>query len=153
MQEQALFHNSRVIEVQFSNDIANLEYLNRSTNTAEGICQLFDINWRDEVLHLVIVMTDGKSNRESSQCGSTVNASEVVNTELCPAPLYYVIGVTDNIDRDELQAIATGPEYIDYLDSLQNTASLSEFRRKRTYEICFKGNYVHLTERGEGYQV
>ena len=126
------------------NDISNLPYLDSSTNTAEGLCTLLDMNWRDESLRLAIVMTDGRSNRVSSRCGTTIDAPEIVNTQLCPPPLYYVIGVTDNVDETELQAIATGPEYIDYLDSLENTAGLAKIRRQQTYQICFKGNHNML---------
>lgn len=119
--------------------ISDLFYDDLATNTAEGLCQLLDIDWRDDALRLVILMTDGRSNRESPLCGTTLEAPVFVNSQLCPEPLYYVIGVTDNVNDTELHAIATGPQYIDHLDSLQNIEGLSEFRRHRTYEICFKG--------------
>ena len=119
--------------------IADLPYDGYNTNTAEGLCSLLDMNWEEDRLRLVIVMTDGMSNFESPRCGTTIEAPVVVNSMLCPSPLYYVIGVTDNVNLTELGAIATGPEFIDHLDSFENTESLSYFRRQRTYQICFKG--------------
>ncbi len=119
--------------------IANLPFDGYTTNTALALCQLLDINWREDALRLVILMTDGKSNRDSPVCGSTLETPQFINSQLCPSPLYYVIGVTDNVNTTELRAIATGQEYIDNLDSFENTAVLSEFRRHRTYQICYKG--------------
>ena len=97
------------------------------------------MDWRDDGLRLAILMTDGQSNRDSSTCGTTIDAPVIVNAGVCPPPLYYVIGVTDNIDETELEAIATGPEYIDYLDDIQNTVGFAEIRRRQTYRSCFKG--------------
>ena len=119
--------------------IENLPYDGYNTNTAEGLCRLLDMNWGEDRLRLVIVMTDGMSNFDSPRCGTTIEAPVVVNSMLCPSPLYYVIGVTNNVNQTELEAIATGPEFIDHLDSFENTESLSYFRRQRTYQICFSG--------------
>ena len=119
--------------------IRDLPYDGYNTNTAEGLCSLLNMNWGEDRLRLVIVMTDGMSNFDSPRCGTTIEAPVVVNSLLCPSPLYYVIGVTDNVNQTELEAIATGREFIDHLDSFENTESLSYFRRQRTYQICFKG--------------
>ncbi len=124
------------------NTIANLPYDGYTTNTAHALCRLLDISWREGSLPLVILMTDGQSNTDSTVCGSTIEAPKFINSQLCPPPLYYVIGVTDNVDTAELSAIATGPEYIDNLDSFENTAALSQFRRHRTYQICFQGEWL-----------
>ncbi len=126
------------------NIIDNLPYDGYTTNTAEALCRLLEINWRENSLRLVILMTDGMSNSESPDCGTTIETPKYINTFLCPQPLYYVIGVTDNVDATELDAIATGSQYIDNLDSFENTAALSEFRRHRTYQICFKSKSLKL---------
>ena len=49
------------------------------------------------------------------------------------------LGLQTTFDETELEAIATGPEYIDYLDDIQNTVGFAEIRRRQTYRSCFKG--------------
>lgn len=119
--------------------IDNLYYFGRYTNTADGLCKLTGQPWGEDSLRLVIVMTDGRSNLNSTDCGTVIDAPEIVNVAICPPPLYYVIGVTDYVVEEELQAIATAPEFIDYLDAIQNTEGLAAIRRHRAYQICFRG--------------
>ena len=120
-------------------EIDNLYYFGRYTNTADGLCKLTGQMWEEDNLRLVIVMTDGRSNRNSTECGTVIDAPEIVDMAICPPPLYYVIGVTDNVVEEELEAIATAPEFIDYLDAIQNTEGLAAIRRHRAYQICFRG--------------
>ena len=94
------------------------------------------------VFRVAIVMTDGKSNEESSECQwNTLQAAEAVHA-LNPPVLVYVIGVTDNINQQELEDIATSPEDITYLDSF-NKDFLQETQEEHIDEVC-KTGIVHV---------
>ena len=84
-------------------------------------------------------MTDGKSNDVSSNCSfqSTLEAAEAVH-RFEPSILVYVIGVTDNVDSQELEAIATRPEYVSHINSF-NSALLREIQEQQTYDLCYEG--------------
>ena len=65
------YGNVASVITDFTNDqdsltklINDLRFLDQATNTADGVCQLLSLNWRDNILRIAIVMTDGKSNRE-----------------------------------------------------------------------------------------
>ena len=58
--------------------------------------------------------------------------------ELNPPVLVYVIGVTNNINEQELEAIATDPKDITYLTSF-NSDILPEAQEAHLYEVCNKG--------------
>lgn len=131
---QSLSKNS-IVEL-----IENIPYLSHSTNTADGLCHALDQPWRDSltVLRLVITLTDGRSNQNSNNCGSTTTAARLVHT-YNPKLVSYVIGVA-NFDVDELLAIASAPELIDHLDSF-NTDLLIAAQEARTYQICFTSKH------------
>lgn len=127
-----------------SSIINNLVFLDDSTNTADGLCRLLSLNWRSNVLRIAIVMTDGKSNRNSPACGNTSSAVEAIHNGIMPAITFSVIGVTGNVDQDELEAIATSNGLIYHLNSLQNTEALDNIREQQTYVICNTGEYFLL---------
>ena len=70
---------------------------------------------------------------------NTFEAVEAVNEGITPAITISVIGVTDNVDQTELEAIASSSGLIYSLDSLQNTAAFSQIMGQQTYRICFIG--------------
>ena len=83
-------------------------------------------------------MTDGRSNEQSSECQwDTIQAAEAVH-RLSPPVLVYVIGVTDSINEQELEAIATDREDITYLASF-NSHILQTAQEDHLDEVCEKG--------------
>ena len=115
--------------------VRNLPYLGGGTNTPEGLCQLAAQPWRSGlVLQLGIVLTDGQSNRQSIECGTLEQAAEQAKEQ---SILIYALGVGDGVDTDELQLIASGPHFVDHVDSF--TEGLETARDVRSYEICFTG--------------
>ena len=128
--------------------IQNLIYREGYTNTADGLCKLVSEGYTTQngarlssasVFRLAIVMTDGRSNEVSSDCffQSTFEAAEAVH-KFEPSILVYVIGVTDNVDFQELAAIATRPEYISSISSF-NSHLLQEIQEQQTYDLCYEG--------------
>ena len=128
--------------------IQNIPYPSGSTNTPDGLCKLVRYGFTEEngaretsaaVFRVAIVMTDGQSNEESTECQwDTLQAAEAVH-ELRPTILVYVIGVTDNVNQQELEAIATSPEYVTYLNSFDRNI-IQEAQEEHIYEVCKKGN-------------
>jgi receptor-type tyrosine-protein phosphatase Q len=126
--------------------IESIEYRAGYTNIADGLCLLLE-GFREEngarlpegdVFRLAVVMTDGQSNRESEQCnnGTTMDVAEKVHNFSHPI-LVFAIGVTDNINEEELTAIATKEEYITYLDNFDERF-FRETSDEQTYELCVK---------------
>lgn len=124
---------------QLTSIIDNLPYLGTYTNTADGLCRLLSLTWRDNVLRFAIVMTDGESNRESPQCGDTLSAVEEIRNGITPALTVSVIGVTDNVNEVELEAIASSSSLIYHLDNLLDMQALNTIMEQQIYRICFTG--------------
>ena len=130
--------------------IQTIPYPSGSTNTPDGLCQMVRHGFTEvngarptsaAVFRVAIVMTDGRSNRESSECQwDTLQAAEAVHA-LSPPVLVYVIGVTTDINQQELEAIATSPDYITYLKSF-NKDILQEVQEEHIDEVC-KTGMVH----------
>ena len=118
--------------------IDNIPYLDQWTNTADGLCRAIEQPWRDSlsVLRLIITLTDGMSNQNSTECGTTTAAAQLVRDN-DPPLLSYAIGIA-NANEDELLTIATTAELIDHLDSF-NTDLLAAAQEARSYQICFTG--------------
>ena len=143
---------------QYNNKTALLEaiegvpYLRQGTNTADGLCKVMNNVLTNSsqlrllsVFKLVIVLTDGRSNRISSECG---NISQAAAT-FCRfaqdnSVLVYVVGVTNRVNMKELELIATSPEYITHLDSFDNT-DLDSTQQLQAYELCFTGKTSIIT--------
>ena len=137
---------------QYNNKTALLEaiedvpYLNQGTNTADGLCKALNNVLRNSrrlmslsVFKLVIVMTDGRSNRVSNECGNTIQAAAAL-TQFAQdnSILVYAVAVTDNVNFEELELIATSPEFITRLDSFDST-DLDSTQQLQAYELCFTG--------------
>ena len=86
-----------------------------------------------------MVMTDGRSNRVSDECGNTTQAAAAL-TEFAQnnSILVYVVAVTNNVNLEELELIATSPEFISHLDSFDST-DLDSTQQLQAYELCFTG--------------
>ena len=133
------------------NRILTLPYPGGGTNTADGLCKLVRYGFADgngarpssgAVFRIAIVMTDGKSNEESSECQwNTLQAAEAVH-ELKPPILVYVIGVTSNVNDAELKAIATAPDFVTYLDSFDQHI-IQEAQENHADEVCKRGIYTY----------
>ena len=118
-----------------------------STNTADGLCKLIREGYTTQhgarlssasVSRLAIVMTDGKSNADSVDCSfTTLQAAEAVHS-FEPSLLVYAIGVTSDVDLQELNAIASKPEYALNISSFDSSL-LQGIQEQQTYELCNRG--------------
>ena len=128
--------------------IDNIHYKGESTtNTADGLCLMLrgfsEKNGarlsEDNVFRLAVVMTDGHSNTVESDCNytTTIEAAEAVHNFSHPI-LVFAIGVTDNVNDEELKAIASRDDYITYLENF-NEYLFRETSDEQTYELCEKG--------------
>ena len=137
---------------QYNNKTALLEaiedvpYLRQWTNTADGLCKVMNNVLRGStrlmslsVFKLVIVLTDGRSNRDSNECGNTTQAAAAL-TQFAQdnSILVYVVAVTNNVNLEELELIATSPEFITHLDSFDST-DLDSTQQLQAYQLCFTG--------------
>ena len=139
------FNNSAETHISFDTNQDNLTELIRAirysgglTNTADGLCHLLDEEWRENVLQIAIVMTDGKSNKNSSRCGDLTSAIEMVKTNLSSI-IILVVAVGDRVDYEELKQIATSNEGIYNLSSLQNELEIADITDEQVYHICYTG--------------
>lgn len=151
-----LFSDSANVEIELNNtrepqellqDIRNLRYIQRFTNTPEGLCLLESMPWRSSVsvLRIAIVLTDGMSNRKSAYCAQengvpgTINSTAVKVHSLQPPVTVFAVGISGHVEG-ELLVIATSPQLVDELDSFDYRLLLQN-QRSRGYFICFKGMY------------
>ena len=141
---QVVFNlNAYQNQAQLLSAVDSIPYIAGGTNTDAALRQLIDEGFTvgggarldsQTVLRVAIVMTDGKSNDPSD----TLIAAAHVH-EFNPAILVYVVGVTDSVNQEELNAIATSPELVAHLESFDNSL-LTEYQEEQSYEICVKGN-------------
>ena len=127
-------------------EIRRIPYLGQLTNTADGLCLLLEEGFTedsgarlssDNVFQLAIVLTDGHSNRESQRCNwTTLEAAEAVHNFTHPI-LVYAIGVTDDVNGEELKAIASEEEFIAYLEDFDSTL-FTRTSDEQTYQLCFR---------------
>ena len=96
---------------------------------------------QDDVFRLAVVMTDGMSNELSPRCNrsSTIEMAERVHNFSHPI-LVFSIGVTDNVNDEELEAIASREEYVTYLANF-NQILFRETTDEQTYELCVKSKF------------
>lgn len=132
-------------------EIRNLTYIERFTNTPEGLCLLKLRPWRRSVsvLRIAIVLTDGRSNQESVTCmqedgmrGTLASTAEEIHNFHPPVTI-FAVGVARYL-LAELHAIASSPQLVDELDSFDYRL-LVQNQRSRSYFICFKGKIEGLT--------
>jgi hypothetical protein len=126
-------------------EIRDLPYISRFTNTPEGLCLLKSRPWRRgvSVLRIAVVLTDGKSNLNSTGCmqvngslGNVASLSEEIHSFQPPVTV-FAVGV-GNYVLEELEAIASSRELVDTLDSFDYRLLLQN-QQSRSYFICFKG--------------
>ena len=126
----------------------SITYRGGDTNTVDGLCKLVSEGYTTQhgarlssasVFRLAVVMTDGRSNEVLSNCSfqSTLEAAEAVH-KFEPSILVYAIGVTNNVNFQELAAIATRPEYISNISSFDSHL-LQEIQQQQTYDLCYEG--------------
>ena len=146
---QVVFNlNAYQKETQLLGAIDSIPYLSESTNTAAALRKLIDEGFTEgggarldskTVLRVAIVMTDGKSNVSPSD--TPVAATRVHNFR--PSILVYAVGVTNSVNQEELNEIATSPELVDNLDSF-DTSLLKEYQEEQFYHICVKGTCMFM---------
>jgi len=125
--------------------ITELEYLREYTNTPEGLCLLKTMNWRNSIstLRLAVVLTDGRSNRESLSCGNGTNTLQTVAREIherTPQIVVSAIGVAFYV-FSELQLIATSNSSVDMISEFDPDL-LEQNQFYRSYSACFKGKTI-----------
>lgn len=129
-------------QAQLLSAVDNIPYIGSGTNTAAALCQLIDEGFTERggarldlktVLRVAIVMTDGKSNNPSD----TLIAAARVH-DFRPSVLVYAVGVTDDVNQEELNAIATSAESVENLESFDDSL-LKKYQEERSYEICVRG--------------
>ena len=130
------------------------------TNTADGLCKLIrgfsEKNGAraasTSVFRFAIVLTDGKSNRNSSACNNS-NTSQTAHAvhNLDPPVLVYAIGVTENANMEELETIASSPNGAKELESF-SLRSVQNVGEEFSGKLCKQGmwciyyrHYLHNT--------
>ena len=141
------YHNqSRML-----NAIQNIDYPSGGTNTPDGLCKLIQYGFTEQngarppsasVFRVAVVMTDGRSNQESQECHwNTLQAAEALH-KLTPPVLVFVIGVTSSVNQQELEAIASSPKYVTYLESFDSSI-LQEAQEEHIYAVCKTGRQMY----------
>lgn len=120
---------------ELSSVIAVMGLLGRLTNTSGGLLELLNQPWRQNVLQIAIVMTDGRSTNVTA----TLNAIERVRIQL-PALTIFVVGVAKFV-QSEVVAIATSNNTISSLITF-NAEDLTNTLQRQAHQICFSGIYV-----------
>ena len=94
------------------------------------------------MFRFAIVLTDGKSNRNSPDCNNwnTTQAAHAVH-QLSPPVLVYAIGVTDNDNTVELETIASSPNAVSTIDSFSYW-NLHVLGEEYIGELCMTAMYV-----------
>ncbi len=119
-------------------------YLDSATNTGDALRTMGDVGFSMEagarvddstISRIAIVLTDGQSNRGEPLVNVTAHVHGID-----PPILVYAYGVGTNVVDEELELIASGPGFIDLLQSFDATL-FQQSQEERTYEICFKGMY------------
>ena len=122
------------------------------TNTADALCKLIS-GFSEEngartssasVFRFAIVLTDGKSNRNSPDCNNwnTTQAADAVH-QLSPPVLVYVIGVTDSDNTEELETIASSPNAVSTIDSFSYW-NLQVVGEVYVEELCMRGTCIYV---------
>ena len=136
--------------------IQYIPYNGGSTNTADGLCKLIREGYTTQhgarlssasVSRLAVVMTDGQSNEISHECSFTTLQAAAAVHSFEPSILVYAIGVTSNVNFQELNAIASKPEYVSIISSFDSSL-LQGIQEQQTYELCNRGNDAYCYECG-----
>lgn len=115
--------------------IMDLPHLQQYTNTADGLCKLTNQSWRSDssVLKLAIVLTDGRSNYRSKECGGvgTEEMARIIHDDH-PNILVYSIGIGPGVHKRELLTIASSNHLTTQLENYGELDSAT-----LNYQICF----------------
>ena len=90
----------------------------------------------DGISRLAVVLTDGKSK----SFNQTISAASAVHS-FKPSIKVYAIGIGNNTNHVELNAIASQPSYVSPINSFALLGNLDE---ELSYELCFKGIYIYI---------
>jgi hypothetical protein len=126
-------------------EIRNLTYTAGNTNTPEALCLLKSRPWRNDisVLRIAVVLTDGRSNRESTTCvqddgtPGTLNSTAEEIHSFDPPVTVFAVGVSNYV-LGELKAIASDILLVDELASFDYRL-LAQSQQSQSYFICFEG--------------
>ena len=121
--------------------------MRQGTDTADGLCKLARQGFTAEngsrnssttVYRIAILMSDGASNIRSKECDwDTMEAADAIHA-LIPGVLVYAIGVSDNINENEMRYIATDDSYYTHIQNFK-IDSLHETQEKIEDDMCWKG--------------
>ena len=155
---QTQFHlNTYSDNVSVIHAVENTPYLDGGTNTPDGLDTLIgefntsSFGARPEeqgIPRVAIVVTDGQSNDGGGPPATIANAQRVHDNNI----LTYAVGVGDSVDMDELNAIATSPEYVYLLEDF-HVSELQQLQETINYQAC-KGAmaiwlFLHIHTCGE----
>jgi hypothetical protein len=109
------------------------------TNTADALCKLSHQAWRHNdstTLQVAIVLTDGRSNHDDSECEGDIETLASFIHEEHPHLLVFAIGIGEesDINETELALIASRPHLI---TRLGNYEDLNLMEGSFRYEICY----------------
>ena len=130
------------------NAIDDVPYLDENTNTGDALRLMADVGFSEEAgarrefigSQVAIVITDGRSNR-----GEPVkNASEYVEN-VRPPILVLAIGVTDNVNVEELVQIANPDSLVVNIDEFDPTL-LRSAQVEFTFARCFTGQWLYCIQ-------
>ena len=123
----------------------NVTHKREATDTAEALCKLqYGFNESrisTTVLRIAIFMTDGDSTalyRNNICHQNTLEAAAAVHN-LQPPVLVYAIGVSDNVNVEELEAIATTSDKYFHIENFNGLKPLPNYYID---DICWKGKII-----------
>ena len=117
----------------------------QGTATADGICKLIKHGLTVEhgyrrnsatVFKIAIIMSDGKSNIKSTECGWNIRQAANKLHKLEPQVLVYAIGIGNNNNEDELIMIATDERHYAHITEF---SSLPKLQESYADDICRRG--------------
>ena len=133
--------------------INNIQYVPyHFTNTADGLCKMSQQPWRSNdssVLEVAIVLTDGRSNHHSEECGGgTEHVVDYIHNNHSHI-LVFAVGIGDRISRDELLQIASRRHFATKLDQFEQLESYA-YEESLLYQICYTGIMFYSTGHATG---
>ena len=122
--------------------IRGIPYLKGTTNTPDALCKLVSLveaEARENALHIAVLLTDGKPTAFLNPCNYTSTKAAGDKIRNMSNILIYAIGITNDINDDELNAIATKPEFVSHLESFSD---LNSVQNELGYHICYTGKFM-----------
>ena len=122
--------------LQTIEDIPYIPY--HFTNTADGLCKVSQQPWKtneSSVLDLAVVLTDGKSNHFSEECGGDVDQVADYLRNNHSNIIVFAVGIGNKISTDELSLIASGSHLVTILDNYSEMRTIVE--DSLHYQICY----------------